>query len=75
MKTKLELSVSISPEEREILKKAESILEEICLTFNDHNQCKMCPMHAICSEKLKGVSTPHSILYHIHTNALNVEEE
>lgn len=75
MKTKFELSVTISPEEREILQKAESILQEICLTFDEHNQCEVCPMHTICQEKLKGVSTPHSILYHIHTNALNVEEE
>lgn len=75
MKTKFELSVSISPEEREILRKAESILEEICLTFEEHNQCAICPMHAICQEKLRGTSTPHSVLYHIHTNALNVEEE
>ena len=75
MKTKFELSVSISPEEQEILKKAEHILEEICLTFNEHNQCTICPMHAICNEKLKGVSTPHSILYHIYNKALTVEEE
>lgn len=75
MKTKFELSVTISPEEREILKKAEQILEEICLTFEEQNQCELCPMHTICQEKLKGRSTPHSILYHIHTNALRVEEE
>lgn len=75
MKTKFELSVTISPEEREVLRKAEGILEEICLTFDEHNQCDMCPMYTICQEKLKGTSTPHSILYHIHTNALNVEEE
>ena len=74
MKTKFELSVTISPEEREILRKAESILEEICFTFDEHNQCGICPMHSICHEKLNGVSTPHGILYHIHTNALNVEE-
>ena len=75
MKTKFELSVTISPKEREILKKAEQILEEICLTFDEHNQCEVCPMHTICQEKLKGLSTPQSILYHIHTNALRVEEE
>lgn len=75
MKTKFELSVSISPEEREILRKAENILEEICLTFDERSQCDICPMYTICHEKLRGTSTPHSILYHIHTNALTVEEE
>lgn len=74
MKTKFELSVSISPEEKKILEKAESILENICHTFDERNQCDTCPMHAICYEKLKGVSTPHSILYNIQ-NALNVEED
>ena len=75
MKTKFELSVSISPEERGILQQAESILEQICFTFDEHNQCDRCPMHTICYEKLKSVSTPHSILYEIHTKALDVEEE
>lgn len=75
MKTKFELSITISPEELEILQKAESILEEICLTFDTHNQCDMCPMYTICQEKLKGTATPQSILYHIHTNALKVEKE
>lgn len=73
MKTKFELSVTISPKEREILQKAESILQKICLTFDEHNQCDICPMHTICHEKING-TTPHGILYHIH-NALNVEEE
>lgn len=75
MKTKFEISVSISPEEQKILQKAEDILEKICLAFDEHNQCEMCPMHTICQEKLVGLATPHSILYHIHTNALNIEEE
>jgi len=74
MKTKLELSITISPEEREILQKAESILEEICLTFDEHNQCDICPMHTICQEKLNFTSTPQNILYHI-CNTLDVEEE
>ena len=74
MKTKFELSVSISPEEAEILKKAESILEKICFAFDERSQCDMCPMYTICRENLNGLSTPHSVLYHIQ-NALNVEEE
>ena len=74
MKTKFELSVSISSEEAEILKKAENILEEICFTFDEHNQCNLCPMYAICNERLKGVSTPHNILYSIQ-NVLDIEEE
>lgn len=75
MKTKFELSVSISKEEKEILEKAENILEKICFAFDECNQCDLCPMHTICHQKLVGLSTPHSILYHIHTDALNVEEE
>ena len=74
MKTKFNLSVSISLEEAEILEKAEGILEQICHVFNEHNECEMCPMHAICNEKLKGVSTPNTILYHIQ-NVLDVDEE
>ena len=74
MKTKFELSVTISEEERDIIEKAENILEEICLTFDEHNQCDICPMHSVCSQKLNGVSTPHSILYNIR-NSLKVEGE
>lgn len=75
MKTKFELSVSISPEERAILQQAESILEQICFAFDEHDQCDRCPIYTICHEKLKGVSTLHSILYEIHTKVLDVEEE
>lgn len=74
MKTKFELSVTISEEERDIIERAENILEEICLTYDEHNQCDMCPMRSICSQKLNGIATPHSILYDIR-NALKVEEE
>ena len=74
MKTKFELSITISEEERDILERAENILEEICLTFDEHNQCELCPMHSVCSQKLNGVSTPHSILYNIR-NSLKVEGE
>ena len=74
MKTKFELSVTISKEEQDIIEKAETILQEICFTFDDHNQCELCPMYPICNQKLNGVSTPHSILYGIR-NALKVEGE
>lgn len=74
MKTKFELSVTISEEERDIIEKAETILQEICLIFDDHNQCELCPMHSICTQKLNNTSTPHTILYNIR-NALKVEEE
>lgn len=74
MKTKFELSVTISPEEAEILEKAENILQEICFAFDERNQCDMCPMYAICHEKLKGLSTPYSILCNIQ-NVLDVEKE
>lgn len=74
MKTKFELSVTISEEERDIIEKAENILQEICLTFDEHNQCELCPMHSTCTQKLNHVSTPHSILYNIR-NSLEVEGE
>ena len=53
MKTKFELSITISEEERDIIEKAENILQEICLTFYEHNQCELCPMHSVCNQKLK----------------------
>ena len=62
MKTKFELSVSISPEENEILEKAESILQKICAVFDERNQCDMCPMYTACNDHLKGYATPHVIL-------------
>ena len=74
MKTKFELSVTISEEERDIIEKAENILETLCFTFEEHNQCDMCPINSICSQQINGVATPHSLLYHIR-NALKVEEE
>ena len=74
MKTKYELSVSISPEEAKILQQAENILEGVCLAFEEYDQCVICPMHPICQEKLRGAFTPHSILYNIQ-KVLKVEEE
>ena len=73
MKTKFELSVTISPEEQEILQKAEGILQEICFTFDENNQCKLCPMRSVCNKVLNNIATPDNILYHIR-NALKVEE-
>lgn len=74
MKTKLELSITISEKERDIIEKAENILEEICFTFDEHNQCELCPMHSICNQQINGASTPQGILYNIR-NALKVEGE
>lgn len=74
MKTKFELSVTISKEEQEAIEKAENILETLCFTFDEHNQCDMCPIHSICTQKINGTATPHTLLYHIR-NALKVEEE
>lgn len=74
MKTKFELSVTFSKEEREAIEKAEGILETLCFTFDEQNQCDICPIHSICSQQLNGVATPHSLLYHIR-NAMKVEEE
>lgn len=74
MKTKFELSVTISKEEQEAIEKAENILETLCFTFDEHNQCDMCPIHSICYQKLNGISTPHSILYNIR-NSLKIEGE
>lgn len=74
MKTKFELSVTISEEERDAIEKAESILEEICLTFDEHNQCELCPMHSVCSKVLNDTTTPHNVLYNIR-NSLKVEGE
>ena len=73
MKTKFELSVSISPEEHEILAKAENILESVCLAFSEHDHCDKCPMQAICENKL-GMATPANLLYHIRY-ALDIEGE
>ena len=73
MKTKLELSVTISEEEINTIEKAETILQEICFTFDGHNQCELCPMYSICTKTLNDVTTPHNILYHIR-NSLKVEE-
>lgn len=74
MKTKFELSVTISEEERDIIEKAENILEEICFTFDEHNQCELCPMHSVCNQKLNNTTTPHNVLYHIR-GSLKVEGE
>lgn len=74
MKTKFELSVTISEEERDIIEKAENILEEICFTFDEHNQCELCPMHPICHTRLNNATTPQNVLYSIR-NLLKVEGE
>ena len=74
MKTKLKLSITISEEERDIIEKAENILEEICFTFDEHNQCELCPMHSICIKVLNNTTTPQNVLYHIR-NSLKVEGE
>ena len=73
MKTKLELSVTISLEEEEILRGAERIIEEICRTFENHEQCELCPLHSLCN-RLGNIMTPQGVIY-AAANALNVEEE
>lgn len=74
MKTKLELSVTVSKEEIKTIEKAETILQEICYTFYEHDQCTLCPMHSICTQTLNNITTPHNVLHHIR-NSLKVEGE
>lgn len=72
MKTKFELSVTISPEEDDILRQAESILEKICFAFDEHNQCELCPLKNPCNRL--GNMTPQGVVY-AAINALTVEVE
>lgn len=73
MKTKLELSVTISPEEENILRQAQTILEEICQAFANHQQCELCPLKNLCN-RLGSIMTPQGVIY-AAANALTVEEE
>ena len=73
MKTKFELSVTISPEEEDILRQAETILEKVCQAFDSHEQCELCPLKNLC-DRLNGYMTPQGVIY-AAANALTVEEE
>lgn len=73
MKTKLELSVTISPEEEDTLRQAETILEKICQAFDEHNQCELCPLKNLC-DRLGNIMTPQGVIY-AAANALIVEGE
>lgn len=74
MKTKIELSVTISKEEQKAIEEVENLLERLCNTFDEHNQCNLCPIHSICSQQINNDTTLSNILYHIR-NSLKVEEE
>ena len=73
MKTKLELSITISPEEEDILRQAETILEKVCQAFNNHEQCELCPLKNLCN-RIDTIMTPSGVIY-AAANALTVEEE
>lgn len=73
MKTKLELSVTISPKEEDILRQAETILEKVCQAFDNHEQCELCPLRNLC-ERIGNVMTPARVIY-AAVNTLTVEEE
>lgn len=73
MKTKFELAVTISPEEEDILRQAESILEKVCYAFDNHEQCELCPFKNLCN-RLDNTMTPQGVIY-AAANALTVEEE
>ena len=73
MKTKLELSVTISPKEEDILRQAETILEKVCKAFDNHEQCELCPFKGLC-DHLGNIMTPQGVIY-AAANALTVEEE
>ena len=73
MKTKFNLSVTISPEEEDTLRQAETILEKVCHAFDEHNQCELCPLKSLC-DRLGNIMTPQGAIY-AAANALIVEEE
>lgn len=73
MKTKLELSITISPKEEHILRQAETILEKVCQAFDTHQQCELCPLKNLC-DRLGNIMTPQGVIYSA-ANSLIVEEE
>ena len=73
MKTKFELSITISPEEEDTLRQAETILEKVCQAFDNHEQCELCPLKNLC-DRLGNIMTPQGVIY-AAANALTVEEE
>lgn len=59
------IHLTITKEEQKALKKAETILEEVCNTFNE--VCEECPLHIVCGP------SPHTTIYHC-IKALPVED-
>ena len=51
MKVNYDIRVEISQEELGTLKKAESIISEICHAYSNADQCELCPMKQYCDEK------------------------
>ena len=62
------IRLTISQEEYETLRKAETILQEICISFNSA-ECSDCPFNEQCKEK----GSPENLLHHC-INALEVED-
>ena len=64
------IRLTITKEEREVLKKAEKILEEVCNAFG--NDCEECPLYNLCVNDICK-SAPHTMVYK-YTYALPVED-
>lgn len=67
MKFEKIINITITKEEQEILKQAETLLDEICRCFA--TGCQGCPLEKICSER----GAPDNYLHNC-INALPVEE-
>ena len=64
------IRVTITKEEYKALKKAETILEEVCNAFGE--DCEECPFYKLCGE-IKSGRSPHTTLYHC-ASVLPVED-
>ena len=69
MKVNYDIRVEISQEELGTLKKAESIITEICQAYSNADQCELCPMKKYCDEK----GPLDNQLYHI-IQSINVDD-
>ena len=61
MKVETTIQVSVNEEEYAILDKASEILQNICVAYDNANQCKICPFYKQC-ERLPNTMTPHTLL-------------
>lgn len=66
MTVEKKVKLTLKDDELEILDKAASVLNKICIVYNNTNYCDGCPLRYMCdSYELWDTCTPHNRLFEL----------